>query len=503
MTGRGPFGDEHEHFSFEEERGEELNRASSPYQDFDYHNAYSSPFRTPEHAYIPQYSLAQPKMSPAGPQQQYGDYFEPHSPSRVVNSRMPSPERLQSPSRAWSPKRNTPERVYPVQEMRRGQRPESPMDDNDLVDNSSHLYFGICRTNLSNNLVPPKSESQFQNWQVQESNWLKKEKVGWKRYKWSIFLGILGVLALGGGGAAAGIFLSRKNSSTSPSTPDTNPTITAHDPELQGLLNKKNLHQSFYGIDYTPVNSQYQYGCGVNLRNVTLDLAVLSQLTTRIRMYGNDCNITELALDAINILGVNMTLTAGIWVDNNATTLARQIDTFWKAVDKFGVSHIPDVAVGNEVLFRQDMTQSQLIDVISSVKKNLTAKGYSSVKVGTSDLGSNWSAQLAAVVDVVNANVHPFFGGVAIDQSANWTWTYFNQHDVSVTTDLSPAPEVVISEVGWPSGGGTNGGSVAGISQMQEFLDTFVCQSNKQNYKYYYFEAFDEPWKVIQDLIHH
>lgn len=36
-------------------------------------------------------------------------------------------------------------------------------------------------------------------------------------------------------------------------------------------------------------------------------------------------------------------------------------------------------------------------------------------------------------------------------------------------------------------------GAVAGISQLQTFLDTYPCQANKNGSAYFYFEPFDEP----------
>ena len=85
----------------------------------------------------------------------------------------------------------------------------------------------------------------------------------------------------------------------------------------------------------------------------------------------------------------------------------------------------------------------------------------------------------------------------------------------------------MISEVGWPSGGGTDcgtdattcaQGSVAGIDEMNTFMDNFICQSLANSTSYFWsvnppapdivtagteadqapcrFEAFDEPWKV-------
>jgi len=44
----------------------------------------------------------------------------------------------------------------------------------------------------------------------------------------------------------------------------------------------------------------------------------------------------------------------------------------------------------------------------------------------------------------------------------------------------------------------SNGASTASIANLQKFLDTYVCQANKNGTGYFYFEAFDEKWKVSQ-----
>jgi hypothetical protein len=44
----------------------------------------------------------------------------------------------------------------------------------------------------------------------------------------------------------------------------------------------------------------------------------------------------------------------------------------------------------------------------------------------------------------------------------------------------------------------SNGASTASLANLQEFLNTYVCQANKNGTGYFYFEAFDEEWKVSQ-----
>jgi len=163
--------------------------------------------------------------------------------------------------------------------------------------------------------------------------------------------------------------------------------------------------------------------------------------------------------------------------------------------------------VGNEVLFRQDLTVTQLGQYITNVRSNLTSRGIN-LPVASSDLGDNWTSSLASAVDVVMSNIHPFFGGVTVDTAASWTWTFWQTHDVLLTTGTNKGQ--VISEVGWPSQGGNDcapsptcpdstSGSVAGISQMNTFLNSWVCQALANGTEYLWFEAYDEPWKIQYD----
>jgi hypothetical protein len=51
------------------------------------------------------------------------------------------------------------------------------------------------------------------------------------------------------------------------------------------IIKNANLHQSFYGLGYTPSDTQYPT-CGATQDVVLEDMKVLSQLTTRLRLYG-------------------------------------------------------------------------------------------------------------------------------------------------------------------------------------------------------------------------
>jgi exo-beta-1,3-glucanase (GH17 family) len=358
----------------------------------------------------------------------------------------------------------------------------------------------------------------------EKGRWVKPKPGGGSRKRGWIVGAILAFIIIGAivGGAVGGTIGHKDNaksssassSSTQTANGDTsaNGDLDKNSAEIKALMNNNNLHKVFPGIDYTPWGVQYplclKYPPSQN--NVTRDMAVLTQLTNNVRLYGTDCNQTEMVLHAIDKLELkDMKIWLGVWIDSNETTSRRQLDQLYKIIDDAKDTSIFNGAiVGNEALFRagsdKASAQRTLTNYMQEVKDYFKKKNLD-LPVATSDLGDNWDATLVQAADVVMSNVHPFFGGIPIDQAAAWTWQFWQDHDVALTKGTNK--KQVISEVGWPSGGGNDcgsgancpndtAGSVAGIDEMNKFMEDWVCQALENGTDYFWFEAFDEPWKI-------
>jgi len=240
-----------------------------------------------------------------------------------------------------------------------------------------------------------------------------------------------------------------------------------------------------------------------------------------VRLYGADCNQTQLVLEAIKQTKTNITLYPANYpiATDKGAAYTRQKAELKDAITKYGVDNIGGITVGNEFILDYlaangggddpnsvvgDAGAAILIPFIDDTKAMLQAMNLpKSIPVGNADAGSYFNTKVLEDVAYGQSNVHPWFANVSIDQAAAWTAEFFLEINVQPAAKLSNKPQMSIAETGWPTqssdaGNANNGPSLASEANLQKFLDTFVCQANANGTEYFYFEALDEPWKDAQ-----
>jgi exo-beta-1,3-glucanase (GH17 family) len=347
-------------------------------------------------------------------------------------------------------------------------------------------------------------------------------KIRSKRIVIGVVVALVGLIIIG---VAAGVTAAKKSSSKSSSKSTSksgSPTGTVNqtNPNDPSTFEKNpKLKQSFYGIAYTPEGSQLP-NCGNKLSDVITDIQLLSQLTTRIRLYGADCNQSALVLDAIQQTKVNMTVYLGNYAvptDNN-TAYDRQRDVIKDVLQTFGTNNIGGLTVGNEFMLNYltanganepnsavgDQGAALLKADIDDTRSMVSAMNLPThVPIGTADAGAFFNTLVLEDIEYGMSNVHPWFANVSINIAAAWTASFFEQQNVIPAAQLSNSPKMSIAETGWPTqssdaGNANNGASPASEANLQIFLDTFVCQANANGTGYFFFEYFDEQWKDVQ-----
>jgi exo-beta-1,3-glucanase (GH17 family) len=197
------------------------------------------------------------------------------------------------------------------------------------------------------------------------------------------------------------------------------------------------------------------------------------------------------------------------------TAYTRQRDILREAIETYGTDNIAGITVGNEFMlnYLDGLTDPDsalgaegaalIIANIEDTRDMLASMNLpKTIPVGNSDAGSYFNTQVLSSIDYGLSNVHAWFANTTAAAAADWVFTFFDETNVQPALALPNKPEMYIAETGWPTASSdlanaNNGvnGSPADLAGLQTFLDTFVCQANTNNVKYFFFEFFDEQWK--------
>ena len=175
----------------------------------------------------------------------------------------------------------------------------------------------------------------------------------------------------------------------------------------------------------------------------------------------------------------------GAWLGTDRANNEREIQGL---IEVAGAGHADLVAVGNEVLLREDLTEDELLSYMQRVKNALP-----NAQVGYADAYFLFEKhpRVAAACDVIFTNCYPFWEGCPREEAIAYMQSMFRR-----TQAVAAGKRVVISETGWPHIGTPLSGAVPSVgSGMSYFIDT--CRwAREDGVELFYFEAFDEAWKV-------
>ena len=150
------------------------------------------------------------------------------------------------------------------------------------------------------------------------------------------------------------------------------------------------------------------------------------------------------------------------------------------------------VVVGNEALFNGYASASALASFISETKSTLRSAGCNAPFTTTepiSTLVSN-AGTLCPVLDVVAANIHPFFNPDVSASSAG----DFVAKELEMLAKVCPGKQDAYNlETGWPHQGSANGQAVPG---QDEQIKAILSIKEKAGGKSTFFSFVDDLWKA-------
>ncbi len=247
--------------------------------------------------------------------------------------------------------------------------------------------------------------------------------------------------------------------------------------QSQVLLNEK-----MHGICFSPYNGTQKPGDEITEDQIRRKLALLKPYTKWIRVFsctqGNEM-IPVLARE------YGFKTLVGAWLGDDLEKNEEEIEALIALANQ---GYVDVAAVGNEVMYRKELQEDELIDYITRVKQALNG-----IPVGYVDAYYEFTnrPKITEVCDVILANCYPYWEGCGIDYSLLYMKQMYYQAQAA-----APGKRVIITETGWPSEGEALGAAEPGYENALKYFINAQTWSQTEEIEMFYFSAFDESWKV-------
>jgi exo-beta-1,3-glucanase (GH17 family) len=239
-----------------------------------------------------------------------------------------------------------------------------------------------------------------------------------------------------------------------------------------------------YGMTFSPYTAS---GNCMTQDEVTKNIQTIKDKGFNlVRVYSTDCSSLEYIGSACKSLGMNMIL--GVFIESTGVSGAQeQVEAInsWAQWDMVEL-----IVVGNEAITSGYVTASQLASFVSSAKSSFSSAGYTG-HVTTTEPINIWetygASNLCSVVDIVGANIHPFFNSQTTAAQAG----EFALSQYKILQNIC-GKDVINLETGWPSAGSANGVAVPGPAEQKTALHAIAQTIGSKSI---FFSYANDDWK--------
>jgi len=251
--------------------------------------------------------------------------------------------------------------------------------------------------------------------------------------------------------------------------------------ELSALHNEY-LKAGMHGLCISPYEEGQEPGDQLSEAQIRRRLAVIQPYTKWIRSFscteGNEL-IPKIAKE------MGFKTLVGAWLGDDADINKREIQGL---IDATNAGYVDIAAVGNEVMYRKDLTEDELLAFIHEVKEAIPG-----TPVGYVDAYYEFAKRprITEACDVILANCYPYWEGCHIDYSLMYMKDMYHK-----ALRAGNGKKVIITETGWPSQGSSlHGAEPSDVNFMKYFINAQQW-SREEGIEMFYFSSFDESWKV-------
>ena len=242
------------------------------------------------------------------------------------------------------------------------------------------------------------------------------------------------------------------------------------------------LDAKMHGICFSPYEGTQEPGDPISEAQVRRKLELLVPHTQWIRVFsctqGNEI-IPKLAKE------YGFKTLVGAWLGEETDKNEEELQGL---IALASAGYVDVAAVGNEVMYREELEEEELIEYILRAKQAL--KG---IPVGYVDAYYEFTnrPKITEVCDVILANCYPYWEACHIDYSLLYMKQMYYQ-----AVQAASGKRVIITETGWPSSGDALGAAEPGYENALKYFINAQAWSQQEGIEMFYFSAFDEGWKV-------
>lgn len=243
----------------------------------------------------------------------------------------------------------------------------------------------------------------------------------------------------------------------------------------------KSLEDPMHGLCFSPYEIGQKPGDQLTEKQVRRRLEIIKSHTNWVRSFscteGNEL-IPKIAHE------MGMKTLTGAWLGENDEINEAEISNLIQLAKD---GYVDIAVVGNEVLYRGDLSMNELIGNIDRVKKEIPG-----IEVGYVDAYYEFEnhPELVSACDVVLANCYPFWEGCSIEYSLLYMKDMYAR-----AKRAGNGKRVIITETGWPNQGGKlYGAQPSDFNALVYFLNA-QSWSKEEDIEMFYFSSFDEDWK--------
>ncbi|WGH76051.1 glycosyl hydrolase family 17 protein [Tenacibaculum tangerinum] len=245
------------------------------------------------------------------------------------------------------------------------------------------------------------------------------------------------------------------------------------------------LQLGIHGLCFSPYIEGQKPGDKLTEKQIRHRIEVIKPYTRWIRSFscteGNEL-IPKIAKE------YGLKTLVGAWLGDDKKKNKEEIDGL---LDLYKNNLIDVAAVGNEVMYRGDLTEDELLQYIYDVKKVIT-----DVPVGYVDAYYEFvdRPKITEACDVILANCYPFWEGCDQDYSLLYIKDMYRR-----AKEAGNGKEVIVTETGWPTQGSNLYGAYPSYENALKYFINIQRWSKEEDIKMFYFSSFDESWKVSSE----